>query len=96
MDTDDLSDMAFRCMKYAYEATDVLKIELGVECGNHSNEDDYLHSIKSYVNSIKYDPDEYLDNWGLIDEVDKNHFSTAIDKLLKHIESTLKLPVIER
>lgn len=96
MDTDDLSDMAYKCIIYADEATDVLKTELGAECGKYSNEDDYLHSIKSYVNSIKDNPDEYLDNWNLIEEADMNHFIASIDKLLKHIESTLESSVIER
>jgi len=96
MDTDDLSDMAYKCIIYAYETAETLKIELGVECGNHANEDNYLKSIQSYVHSIKGDPYEYLDGWGLIDETDKNHFLTSINILLKHIESTLELPINKR
>ncbi len=96
MDTDDLTDLAYKCIIYADEATGILKTELGAECRNHSSEDDYLRSIKSYVNSIKDNPEEYLDSWNLIEEVEISHFLISIEKLLKHIKSTQELSVIER
>ncbi len=96
MDTDDLTDMAYKCIIYANEAVDILKSELGAECSKHANEDDYLRSIKSYVSSIKDDPDEYLDSWNLIEEIEITHFVKSIEKLSNHIKCTLELPVRER
>ncbi len=96
MDTDDLSELAYECIIYANEATDILKTELGAECSKHTNEDDYLKAIESYVAAIKDEPDEYLENWCLEEDVDKKQFLISIDLLLKKIEKTINIARAER
>ena len=50
MDTDDLSDMAYRCIVRANDAHHILKSELGAESKNHKTENSYLRSVLFMLN----------------------------------------------
>ena len=96
MDTDYLTPMAYGCLSFANEASDVLKSELGAMCRQSSSEDDYLQQILVEVKEIECDPKEYLDWWNLLDEIDCFVFQEKIRSLRLHIEKTLNTPIEKR
>ena len=96
MDTDDLSDMAYRCVVMASDAHHFLKSELGAESKNHKTENSYLHSVLFHVESIKFNTADYLESWSIADTVDIDQFKIKIDVLYEQIKTTISTPMSER
>jgi hypothetical protein len=96
MDTDFLTQMAYDCIMLAEKATDVLMSELGAACSRYSNENEYLKGILADVKEIEEDPEEYLDSWNLLEQMDINVFKQRIHALREFIEKTITTPVNER
>lgn len=96
MDTDDLTLMAYECIQYGNDVVDFLKAELGAVCMEFKTEDEYLKAILNRVKEIDEDPEDYLDAWNLIEQIDVKDFKRKIKKLEKHIEKTIKTPIEKR
>jgi uncharacterized coiled-coil DUF342 family protein len=96
MDTDYLTQMAYDCLIYANDATDVLKSELGAACKEFKTEDEYLAAILDHVTEIEEDPEDYLDWWNLLDQTDIKAFKKKIQRLKKHIQETMQTPLKDR
>ena len=85
MDTDYLTPMAYDCITLAYDAIDVLRSELGAACMHFDDED-------AYVKEIEEDPEDYLDDWNLLEETDLTRFRQKIQVLRQHVEKTIATP----
>ena len=96
MDTDDLTSMAYDCIRYADDVSDILKAELGAACTSFRTEDEYLSGILKHVREIEKDPEEYLDWWNLLDRVDIKVFKRKIRGLREHIQKTINTPLKDR
>ncbi len=96
MDTDELTLRAYKCILFAGKASDVLKTELGAAARHYNTEDEYLNGILEYVKEIEDEPEGYLDEWNLLEEIDPGKFKTALRKLRKYIEKTIETPYGER
>ena len=96
MDTDHLSRMAYDCLIYADDATDVLKSELGAACKDFEEEDQYLAAILDHIVEIEEDPEDYLDSWSLLGRTDIKIFKKKIQALKKHIRKTMQIPLKDR
>jgi len=96
MDTDDLTTMAYECIIYASEATDILKTELGATCSKFKTEDKFLLGILKYIKKIENHPYEYLDEWNLLDEIDINVFKIKLQRIRERIEKTINTPLVDR
>lgn len=96
MDTDDLTPVAYDCIRLADEAVDVLKSELGAACSHYRGEDAYLAGILAYVKEIEEDPEDYLDSWNMLDQTDIAEVKNRIRVLREHIEKTIDTPIAER
>lgn len=68
MDTDDLSEMAWRIIARAAQVSDTLKADLGARSGRYENEDDWLRGVLKFLQRIVEDPGEYVDYWNLEEE----------------------------
>ncbi len=89
MDTDDLTPMAYASIVIANEITDFLKCDLGVRSENYKDEDAYLKGILKFVRKIKRDPEEYIDYWNLLNELDLKVLKNGLEGLAKHILKTI-------
>ena len=96
MDTDNLTEMAYRTLILADDATDTLKCELGVLCGRFKTEDEYLTGVLGYLKELAAAPDKYLDSWGLLDDTNLSTFVGKLDTLRRHVETTLQTSYAER
>ncbi|MDP8237616.1 MAG: hypothetical protein P9X24_00875 [Candidatus Hatepunaea meridiana] len=96
MDTDYLTTMAYNCLRYANDASDILKSELGAACSDYKTEDEYLDGILKDIKEIEMYPEEYLDWWNLLEQMDVKMFVKKIRIMREHIEKTITTPRDER
>ena len=96
MDTDDLTSMAYQCILYASEATDVLKAEFGAACSEFKTEDEYLLGLLKYIRGIERDPRAYLDDWNLLDDIDVKIFRMKLRNIREHLQKTLETRLEDR
>ncbi|MEC4685119.1 MAG: hypothetical protein VST71_05240 [Nitrospirota bacterium] len=92
MDTDDLSEEAFRIIKRAIQISPFLETELGALSGKYKNEEDYLKGMKDFIQDIIDDPVSFQDSWML--EAPLEH-----DKLIwlrGYIEKVMEIPIKDR
>ena len=96
MDTDDLTPMAYESIIIANEITDFLKCDLGVRSKDYKDENDYLNGILKFIRKVKNAPENYLDYWDLLEELDLDSFEKELEYLEKHIIKTLKTPIEQK
>ena len=96
MDTDDLTQMAYDCIIIANKATGVLKTELGAACSKFKNEDEYLKWVSQKTREIIKNPEDYLDSWSLLDEIDLKNFNIRLIELKDHVQKTIQTPYKDR
>ena len=96
MDTSYLTPMAYDCIRLADDATDVLKSEVGAACSQYRGEDAYLQGILEDVKEIEEDPEDYLDWWNLLEQVEVTEFRKKLSVLRKHIKKTINTPMADR
>ena len=93
MDTDDLSEMAYVSLKISEKINHILTLELGGGSRFYKTEDTYLKGMLGYIRMIRKQPDEYIDSWGLENEINAKQLTEGIKKLEKHILKTLSTPL---
>ena len=96
MDTDDLTEMAYKCIHLGYEASDYLRCNLGLLSKDYKDEDSWLNGILEFVKKIEIDPVDYLVHCNIEDEVELETFEKRLKKLKQHIEKTLTTPFDQR
>lgn len=93
MDTDDLTQTVYRTIVLAGEFCDHLRTDIGVRSGEFSYEDEYLRGILAFLDGVALHPEEYLESWGLEEEVEAIWFRQRVEKLMGHVTRTLAIAV---
>ena len=96
MDTDDLTPMAYETLSKAFEISDVLRAEVGVSAADFKTEDDFLRGTLEFLDEILEEPEEYLDSWNLVDDLDLRAFTKGVKDLRSHVTTTLITPQSQR
>lgn len=96
MDTDDLTEPAYKVLARAHEVLDVLRVEIGASAKGYSTEDDFLRGTLKMLKGILNNPDHYLDSWNYLDSVDPKRFAEGVRGLIAHVERTLNMPRKQR
>ncbi|MDP2647587.1 MAG: hypothetical protein Q8P24_21870 [Desulfobacterales bacterium] len=96
MDTDDLTETAYRTITLAAEFCDYLKCDIGIRAERFSTADDYLREILAFLNRIFLQPEEYMESWNLEEELDAAWFQERVKAVIDHVTLTLATPVEKR
>lgn len=96
MDTADLSDMAYQTLRLAESINHTITVDLGVMVGRHKTEDTFLKAALSFVRTIIRKPQEYIDSWGLEDEIRPDQLVAGMKSVEAHITATLAVPIAMR
>jgi len=96
MDTDDLTPMAHETLRLAHKAAEPLLAEIGAAASEFKAEDDFLRGVSAFLQELLDDPEDYLDSWALLGEVEVEAFAKKIARIRTHIETTLKTPMAKR
>ena len=97
MDTDYLTEEAYRVLiGRSGEVSHFLRSEIGASSRFYPNEDAYLGAMHQFVSSIADAPEDYLDGWNLLDDVDADEFGLKAHDLADEIMAVIRLPISER
>ena len=97
MDTDLLTERAYRVLiARSGEVSDFLRAEIGAAASRYPNENSYLGAMHQYVSAIGDAPEDYLDRWNLLDEIDTNEFGSLAHTLADEILGVIMLPLNKR
>jgi hypothetical protein len=61
-----------------------------------NNEDDYLKGVLGRVKSIRRHPSEFIEYWGLKEELSRKSLRACLINLEDHIGKTLETPIQDR
>ena len=97
MDTDLLTEKAYRVLiGRSGEVSDFLRAEIGAAASRYPNEDSYLGAMHHFVSAIGDAPEDYLERWNLIEEIDTHEFGSQAHTLADEILAVIKLPLSKR
>lgn len=97
MDTDFLTREAYQVLiGQSGEVSEFLRAEIGAAASRYPNEDAYLGAMHQFVSGISDMPEDYLDRWNLIDEVDPDEFGSQAHKLASEIMTVIRTPLDKR
>jgi hypothetical protein len=96
MDTDYLTPMAYDIIANAGMIMDELRLEMGSSCSRYKTEDSFLNGTLKFINKIIDDPEDFLDGWNYIDEIDIEDFRSKLKKLREEILSVINIPISDR
>ncbi len=96
MDTDDLTEMAYRTIVLAEGFCDYLRTDIGVRSGEFSTEDEYLRGILVFLKEVALHPEQYLESWGLEEKVKAIRFRQRVEEVIGHVTRTLTISVDQR
>lgn len=88
--------MAYATLSLGYEACKLLRAEIGAAATAFSSEDDFLRGMSKFMDDILSDPEDYLDSWNLLEDIDQASFAVRVRRVQDHIALTLRTPRGER
>jgi hypothetical protein len=96
MDTDDLTPMAYETLSLAHKVCEPLRAEIGASAADFKAEDEFLHGVSEFMQELLDAPEEYLDSWDLLDDVELEAFVEGARCVKAHVAATLETPIVER
>jgi len=96
MDTNDLSIMAYQTLLISETITHSFTVDLGAMSGRFEDEDDYLQSMLKLVRRTKKFPTEYIEEWGLENDISPRCLKRGMAQLEEHLLKTLATPLSQR
>jgi hypothetical protein len=96
MDTDDLTEMAYETLAQAHAVCDVLRTEIGASAASFKTEDEFLRGTLAFLDDILADPEEYLESWDLLGEMNAQSFVKGIRVVRNHVSATLNTSAAQR
>lgn len=97
MDTDDLEDMAYRCLivSSGRKCRDPMLL-VGVSSRGYSTEDNYLRGVLGLLEEILEDPDDFLEENCFEEAVDSPSLVASLDNLAEDVHRVLLTPIEDR
>lgn len=96
MDTNDLTEQAYEILSIAEQIDHIVTVNLGVMCSRLSNEDEFLQVAQEYMQGIISNPTEFIENWGLDENLEIENFAQSIINLRNHIVRVLQITIKDR
>ena len=96
MDTNDLTVKAYEVLNISEETNHLITVHIGAMCSRFSNENDFLEAVSELINSIKDNPEDFIDNWDLADEVNIASLHTGLSKLQNYVFKIIQTPFENR
>lgn len=97
MDTSFLTRDAYQVLiGRSGEISDILQTEIGAMARSYHGEDNYLKGVHQEMLDIICDPEDWLDFWNLLDDIDSAEFRTALTAFAAEIQQVLQKPIDQR
>jgi len=79
MDTDDLTEMAYKTIIMAESINHIITVEIGAMSSRYEDEDSYLKGILKHIRSINRSTDNYIKYWNLEGEITSEQLCEGIN-----------------
>jgi hypothetical protein len=96
MDTNDLSEQAYRCLITAEGFSHDLTIEFGVLASRSGNENEFLKEAKLMIQEIEEEIDYFLEENIREEHRDKKKLIETLKQIESNIDETLEIPFEKR
>jgi len=96
MDTNDLTEKAYEILKLSEGINHLITVQIGAMCSRFIQEDDFLITVTEFIQSIMDEPEDFIENWGLEDEINVASLIISLSKLKAYVEETIKTPMENR
>ena len=97
MDTSFLTRDAYEVLiGQSGEISDILRTEIGAMARHFQGEDNYLRGVHQEILEMIADPEDWLDFWNLLDDVDPGEFRVALTAFAEEIQQVLQKPIDQR
>jgi hypothetical protein len=63
---------------------------------DHRDENAYLKAVSEWAKEIRNHSNDFIEDWGLQNELTKSSFIKCMNKLVEHINATLAVPISDR
>ena len=94
MDTNDLTAKAYEILEFSEEVHHLITVHIGAMCSRFSDENEFLEAVNKFINSIKDNPEDFIDHWDLTVEVAS--FQTGLSALQNLIVKIIEIPIEKR
>ena len=91
MDTDDLTEMAYKTIVMAESINHIITVEIGAMSSRYEDEDSYLKGILKHIRGINRSTDNYITYWNLEGEITSEQLCEGINNIEMHILNTLSI-----
>ncbi len=65
-------------------------------CARFKQEDDFLNAVVKFIQSIMDEPEDFIGDWGIEDEIDVATLILSLSNLKAYVEETIKIPLKKR
>ncbi|MCG2711969.1 MAG: hypothetical protein L6416_06565 [Candidatus Omnitrophica bacterium] len=96
MDTNDLTEKAYKILNISEAVNHIITFEIGCLCGRCKSEDDFLYAVLHFLNDIKEDTDGYIDGWQLHEEIGSTALKSGVSILEEYTRGVLNVPIEKR
>lgn len=96
MDTNDLTEKAYEILIIAESINHTITVHIGAMCGRYRTEDEFLKGVIRLIREIMDDPENFIDEWDLNDEIDAPELVSGLLGLRKYVDEVMKTPIQDR
>jgi hypothetical protein len=65
-------------------------------CGRFKQEDDFLNAVVKFIQSIMDEPEDFIGDWGIENEIDVAPLILSLSNLKVYVKETIKIPLKKR
>lgn len=96
MDTNDLTEKAYEILGIAEDIDHLITVLIGSLAIKFSDENEYLYGILYLLSEIKEDPEEFIYDWGISNEIDIQTLKDGLLRLEEYIKEVIDTPIEKR
>ena len=96
MDTNDLTEKAYEILNIAEGINHLITVHIGALAISFSEEDEYLYAILELLSEIMKDPDGFIEDWDIAEEIDGNILKAGLERLAQYTKEVINIPIENR
>ena len=96
MDTNDLTEKAYEILKISEDIDHIITVHIGAMCSRFDQENDFLIGVKKYIQEIVDNPEDFIEEWGIEEEINPNSLTSSMQKLKSYVGEIMDIPLENR
>ena len=96
MDTNDLTEKAYEILIIAESVNHLITVFIGASASRYSDENEFLYGILKLLSQIKEDPENFIDDWGIAEEIDWQTLNAGLIRIEEYTQEVINTPIENR